>query len=39
MTSATTILREEHHAILEMLGSLEAMVQRIAAHEVLPMKR
>jgi hemerythrin-like domain-containing protein len=37
MISATKILREEHHTILEMLDSLEAMVRKIEAHQAVPM--
>ncbi len=36
MTSATTILRQEHEAILEMIGSLEAIVKKIEAGETIP---
>jgi hemerythrin-like domain-containing protein len=38
MISATKMLREEHDTILEMLGSLEAIVQRFEAHEAVAIE-
>jgi len=37
MTSATNILRREHDAILEMIGSLEIIAQRIATGDSVPV--
>lgn len=38
MTAATDILRQEHDAILEVIGSLEAVVQRIDRGETIPIE-
>lgn len=38
MTSATKILRQEHDAILEVIASLEAIIQRLEAHEAIPVQ-
>ena len=38
MTTATEILRGEHDAILEMIATLEAVVQRIDACENIPLE-
>jgi len=35
MTSATQILRQEHDTILEMIGSLEAIVQRLETGDTI----
>ena len=37
-TSATQILRDEHDTILEMIGTLEAVVQRIEAGEPVALE-
>ena len=38
MSSATQILRDEHDKILEMLGCLEVLVQRLAAGELFAVE-
>jgi hemerythrin-like domain-containing protein len=37
MTAATKILRQEHDTILEMIGALETIVQRLEARETIPV--